>query len=362
MPTVKFADSVRVYSTEDTNAVIQGDSTTQYMLPPRMTTTQRDAITPVTEGAQIYNTTTQQTEEYNGSSWQAVGGGGAGTTFADNVFRVQDNADATKQIALEASGITTATTRTITMPDADVDLGLLVDQDGSQIYAADGGGTDAYAITLSPALTAYATGQVFHFYANTANTGAATLNVNSLGAKTIKKHHDQDLADNDIEAGQLVTVIYDGTNFQMQSQLGNAPPTLNYAHVELNEVSDLTTSSTSFGDIATSVLTLSLTTTGNPVKVGFVGSINCNSTYSVYLDITLDGTRQGGDDGIMFSDLGGADTTPYSLVYIIPSVSAAAHTIKIQWKVSNVSATATLYAGAGTSNADVHPQFWAEEM
>lgn len=45
-----------------------------------------------------------------------------GTDFADNVFRVSDNTDATKKIALEASAITTATVRTITMADADVDL------------------------------------------------------------------------------------------------------------------------------------------------------------------------------------------------------------------------------------------------
>jgi hypothetical protein len=90
----------------------------------------------------------------------------------------------------------------------------------SHIYAADAGTTDAYAITLDPAPSAYTTGMVINFYANTANTGAATLNVNSLGAKTIKKHHDQDLADGDIEAGQIVTVVYDGTNFQMQSQSG----------------------------------------------------------------------------------------------------------------------------------------------
>lgn len=36
------------------------------------------------------------------------------TTFLDSVFRIQDNGDATKQIAFEASGITTATTRTLT--------------------------------------------------------------------------------------------------------------------------------------------------------------------------------------------------------------------------------------------------------
>lgn len=91
-------------------------------------------------------------------------------------------------------------------------------QTGSIVYAADGEASDTYAITLTPAPSAYTTGMVIHFKANTANTDAATLNVNSLGAKTIKKLHDQDLSTGDIEAGQIVTVVYDGTNFQMQSQ------------------------------------------------------------------------------------------------------------------------------------------------
>jgi len=84
-------------------------------------------------------------------------------------------------------------------------------------YAADAGSTDAYAITVVPAITAYATGQVFVFKANTINTGVCTLNVNSLGAKTIKKDFNIDLADGDIKANQLIEVVYDGTNFQMFS-------------------------------------------------------------------------------------------------------------------------------------------------
>ena len=43
--------------------------------------------------------------------------------FSDATFRIQDNANATKQLAFEVSGIATSTTRTITMPDANVDLG-----------------------------------------------------------------------------------------------------------------------------------------------------------------------------------------------------------------------------------------------
>jgi hypothetical protein len=47
------------------------------------------------------------------------------TAFSDSAFRVQDNADATKQIAFEASGIATATTRTWTAPNANINLGNL---------------------------------------------------------------------------------------------------------------------------------------------------------------------------------------------------------------------------------------------
>lgn len=66
-------------------------------------------------------------------------GAAASSVFSDSAFRVQDNIDATKQIALEASGITTATTRTITMPDANVDLGLIataIQRNGSIAFTA----------------------------------------------------------------------------------------------------------------------------------------------------------------------------------------------------------------------------------
>lgn len=93
----------------------------------------------------------------------------------------------------------------------------LVDQDGSTIYAADSVGTDAYAITLSPAPTAYAAGQTFRVKIGTANTGAATLNVNGLGAISIKKNSNSDLATGDLLANQVIEVVYDGSVFQLLS-------------------------------------------------------------------------------------------------------------------------------------------------
>lgn len=94
------------------------------------------------------------------------------------------------------------------------------------IFAADAGSTDSYSVTFSPALASYTTGMGYRFKANTANTGAATLNINGLGPKALKKAAGgitTDVATNDILAGQWVDVVYDGTNFQMQSLLGNAP-------------------------------------------------------------------------------------------------------------------------------------------
>lgn len=88
-------------------------------------------------------------------------------------------------------------------------------------YAADAGSSDSYEITLNPAPTAYVLGMVINFEANTANTGACTLNINTLGAKEIKKNVSEDLATNDIKAGQIVTVVYDGTNFQFASAVGS---------------------------------------------------------------------------------------------------------------------------------------------
>lgn len=76
-------------------------------------------------------------------------------------------------------------------------------------------GADTITGTLSPALTAYAAGQAFRFVSVGSNTGAVTLNINSLGAKSITKLGTTALAANDIPSGAVVEVVYDGTQFQL---------------------------------------------------------------------------------------------------------------------------------------------------
>jgi len=92
-------------------------------------------------------------------------------------------------------------------------------QPGAHLYGASAAGTDAYAVTLIPAITALTVGMTVHVKADIANTGPATLQVNGLPATpaAINKHHDQELATGDIEAGQIITVAWDGACWQLQS-------------------------------------------------------------------------------------------------------------------------------------------------
>ena len=89
-----------------------------------------------------------------------------------------------------------------------------LNQSGSKISAV-ASGTDTYTATINPAITAYANTQRFFINFTNANTGASTLNLNSLGAKSIKKQGSTALALGDITAGQIMCLAYDGTNFQI---------------------------------------------------------------------------------------------------------------------------------------------------
>lgn len=94
-------------------------------------------------------------------------------------------------------------------------------------YAVDSVGTDAYAVTLSAAFNAYYLGMEINFRAGTANTGPATLAVNGLAAKALVKNGSTALVTGDILANQIITAVYDGTSFQMQTASSNIPSGIN---------------------------------------------------------------------------------------------------------------------------------------
>jgi len=76
-------------------------------------------------------------------------------------------------------------------------------------------GTDTITGTVTPTLTAYATGQQFSFVVAATNTAAVTLNVDGVGAKAVTRTGSVALVAGDMVTGQVVIVEYDGTRFQL---------------------------------------------------------------------------------------------------------------------------------------------------
>ena len=85
-------------------------------------------------------------------------------------------------------------------------------------FSPDTGTANTFVLTL-PGLAAYYTGMMVWFKATYANTGTCTINVNSLGAKSLVRPGGIGLASGDITAGALICAVYDGTNFQLISLL-----------------------------------------------------------------------------------------------------------------------------------------------
>lgn len=104
---------------------------------------------------------------------------------------------------------------------------------GQAVYGADTDIDDTYVVTLSPAPTSLLAGMIINFKVTTANTGACTLNPNSLGATAIKKNVSEALQTGDIIASTVVSVIFDGTNFQLLN-----PQSPGRARVSSNDTTD----------------------------------------------------------------------------------------------------------------------------
>jgi hypothetical protein len=177
----------------------------------------------------IYDSTTSNLEMVSQLGNSPAGGHDALTVGdAGHILTAQDLTSAPATESLSAH-VELASTAELTAATADrvaalSNLAAQI-QSNSWKYVADTGAADAYAITIVPTPPTYAAGQTFTFRAANANTGASTLAVNGQATRAIVKHGTAALAANDIKAGQIVTVSYDSAtgNFEMTSQLGNAP-------------------------------------------------------------------------------------------------------------------------------------------
>lgn len=87
---------------------------------------------------------------------------------------------------------------------------------GRANYAADTGSANAYSVAVDALVVSYAAGLTLLVKAANANTGASTINVNSLGIRQIVRANGTALQSGDIVAGQIFQISYDLANTRFQ--------------------------------------------------------------------------------------------------------------------------------------------------
>jgi hypothetical protein len=125
-------------------------------------------------------------------------------TFSDNITRY--TLARAEDVAAQFSGVQVAFDKLPAAEDlAQNRVGFLVDT----------GVVNAIVTAFAVAPTAYGNGMTLTLLAAAANTGAATINVNALGAKNIVRADGSALQAGDISAGGMIRLSYDGTVFRI---------------------------------------------------------------------------------------------------------------------------------------------------
>jgi hypothetical protein len=181
------------------------------------------------------------------------------------------------------------------------------------------GSSNAYVLTPSAALGAYVTGGRYSFRANFSNTGAATLNISSLGAKTIKKYTASgkaDLAADDIRSGQPVTVEYDGTDLVMVTPVaeGNingltedTAPVGSTDFVASYDASVSANKKVSIDNLNKGWVLVTSQSASSSATIDFTG---LGDTYDHYM-IVLDNVKPATDDAVLTLRVGTGGTPTY---------------------------------------------------
>lgn len=94
-------------------------------------------------------------------------------------------------------------------------------------------GTNTITLAASRTMTAYAQGDMYTFKAGGTNTGATTLNVDSLGAKDVQ-FNGVACVGGEIVSGLMYTVVYDGTQFQLMN--ASSYPAIDITTLEVTNI------------------------------------------------------------------------------------------------------------------------------
>lgn len=158
----------------DASALFQVDSTTQGVLIPRMTTTQRDNIPSPSTGLEIYNTTTNEPNYYNGTSWVSAASGSTEATHntdwtgvwaADQAGNIEYKEDGTFVTLVIPAVSATANTNAVATNVTALPAGIRPAADFDDVFIGTDNGTDSFVrVTIGSA------------------TGTLTIGVGASGA------------------------------------------------------------------------------------------------------------------------------------------------------------------------------------
>lgn len=117
-------------------------------------------------------------------------------------------------------------TTTTNYVDSETTATLLEVNSGVDLYAVTTGSANAYVATFTTPYLTYATGLTLRVKFNLENTTTSTINVDTLGVKTIKKVTGagiEVLEAGDIVADGVYVVVYNGTDFILSNQFKIKP-------------------------------------------------------------------------------------------------------------------------------------------
>jgi hypothetical protein len=208
-----------------------------------------------------------------------------GSDFSDSTFRISDNTTSTKKIAFEASGISASTTRTITMPDEDINLGNLVKTTGDTMSGA----LDMGANLINNAGTIRATGpgalELDH-------TGGANIDLQDSGVTRFRvSTQNVSFANMTFGGTNKIVDLANGAAASQDAATVSQMETADNLRLKLDGTDTMTGSLNMGGNIITSATTYGMGTadvvsassvdvsifTGDATTSGNTGNINLNT-------------------------------------------------------------------------------------
>lgn len=151
-------------------------------------------------------------------------------------------------------------------------------------------GTNTLTGLATPALSGYAAGAQYSFLAQNNNTGAVTIDIDTLGVKSITKFGTTALVANDITAGALMLIEYDGTRFQLINPANSVFDNISVDYIRETTTVSATaaTGTVNFNVTTQSILYYTTNATANwTLNVRGSASLSLNSLMDVGQTITL---------------------------------------------------------------------------